>query len=86
MIATAHFGGPTFMSCKVANDSDGDIYIADLETAGVDHCFKGERDTGITGKCLVLVTPDAERSMNTFRWYQRNPIHRAAGCRGDCRV
>ena len=66
MIATAHFGGPTFMSCKVANDSDGDIYIADLEAAGVDHCFKGERDTGITGKCLVLVTPDAERSMNTF--------------------
>ena len=25
MIATALFGGPTFMSCKVANDDDGDI-------------------------------------------------------------
>ena len=66
MIATAQFGGPTFMSCKVANDSDGDIYIADLEAAGVDHCFAGERDGGTTGKCLVLITPDAERSMNTF--------------------
>jgi sugar/nucleoside kinase (ribokinase family) len=66
MIATAQFGGPTFMSCKVANDSDGDIYIADLEAAGVDHCFKGDRVTGTTGKCLVLITPDAERSMNTF--------------------
>jgi sugar/nucleoside kinase (ribokinase family) len=66
MIATAQFGGPTFMSCKVANDSDGDIYIADLEAAGVDHCFKGERNTGTTGKCLVLITPDAERSMNTY--------------------
>jgi sugar/nucleoside kinase (ribokinase family) len=66
MIATAQFGGPTFMSCKVANDSDGDIYIADLEAAGVDHCLKTERGTGTTGKCLVLVTPDAERSMNTF--------------------
>ena len=66
MIATAQFGGPTFMSCKVANDADGDIYIADLEAAGVDHCFKSERDQGTTGKCLVLVTPDAERSMNTF--------------------
>ena len=66
MIATAQFGGPTFMSCKVANDADGDIYIADLEAAGVDHCFKSERDHGTTGKCLVLVTPDAERSMNTF--------------------
>ncbi len=66
MIATAQFGGPTFMSCKVANDADGDIYIADLEAAGVDHCLTGLRDDGITGKCLVLITPDAERSMNTY--------------------
>ena len=66
MIATAQFGGPTFMSCKVANDADGDIYIADLETAGVDHCLAGDRETGTTGKCLVMITPDAERSMNTF--------------------
>ncbi len=66
MIATAQFGGPTFMSCKVANDSDGDIYLADLAAAGVDHCLNGDRAAGTTGKCLVLITPDAERSMNTF--------------------
>ena len=65
MIATAQFGGPTFMSCKVANDADGDIYIADLEAAGVDHCLNGLREDGTTGKCLVLISPDAERSMNT---------------------
>jgi sugar/nucleoside kinase (ribokinase family) len=66
MIATCQFGGPTFMSCKVANDVDGDIYIADLEAAGVEHCFGTDRDGGTTGKCLVMITPDAERSMNTF--------------------
>ena len=66
MIATAQFGGPTFMSCKVANDADGDIYVADLESAGVDHCLMQGRVEGTTGKCLVLITPDAERSMNTF--------------------
>ena len=65
MIASAQFGGPTFMSCKVANDADGDIYIADLEAAGVDHCLNGLREEGTTGKCLVLISPDAERSMNT---------------------
>ena len=65
MIATAQFGGPTFMSCKVANDADGDIYIADLEAAGVDHCLNGDREEGTTGKCLVLISPDAERSMNS---------------------
>ena len=37
-----------------------------LEAAGVDHCFSGDRADGTTGKCLVLITPDAERSMNTF--------------------
>ncbi len=66
MIATAQFGGPTFMSCKVADDADGDIYLADLESAGVDHCLNGGRSPGTTGKCLVLITADAERSMNTF--------------------
>jgi sugar/nucleoside kinase (ribokinase family) len=66
MIAAARFGGRTFMSCKVAADADGDIYIADLEAAGVDHCLHGARAAGSTGKCLVLITPDAERSMNTF--------------------
>lgn len=65
MIATALFGAPTFMSCKVADDEDGDIYLADLEAAGVSHCLNGAREAGNTGKCLVLVSADAERSMNT---------------------
>ncbi|MFV0476863.1 MAG: adenosine kinase [Parahaliea sp.] len=66
MIASARFGSPAFMSCKVANDSGGDIYVADLEAAGVDHCLKKGRGPGTTGKCLVLISPDAERSMNTY--------------------
>lgn len=66
MIASALFGGPSFMTCKVAADADGDIYVADLEAAGVDHCLREGRASGTTGKCLVLITPDAERSMNTF--------------------
>jgi sugar/nucleoside kinase (ribokinase family) len=66
MIATALFGAPTFMSCKVAEDADGDIYLADLEASGVAHCLADNRGAGTTGKCLVLITPDAERSMNTF--------------------
>lgn len=66
MIAAAQFGAPTFMSCKVANDDDGSIYVSDLESAGVDHSMAGGRPAGTTGKCLVLISPDAERSMNTF--------------------
>ncbi|MFO7551141.1 MAG: adenosine kinase [Haliea sp.] len=66
MIAAAQFGAPTFMSCKVADDDDGTIYVHDLEAAGVDHSMARGRPAGTTGKCLVLISPDAERSMNTF--------------------
>lgn len=66
IIAASQFGAPTYMSCLVADDEDGEIYINDLEACGVDHGLKNKRVTGTTGKCLVLITPDAERSMNTF--------------------
>ncbi|MDG2460868.1 MAG: adenosine kinase [Luminiphilus sp.] len=65
MIATALMGAPTYMSCKVANDSDGNIYLADLEQSGVTHGLNDQRQEGVTGKCVVLITPDAERSLNT---------------------
>ncbi|GAB5413334.1 MAG: adenosine kinase [Congregibacter sp.] len=65
LIATALFGGPCFMSCRVANDADGAIYLADLAKAGISHPPPVDTDE-ITGKCLVLVTDDAERSMNTY--------------------
>jgi sugar/nucleoside kinase (ribokinase family) len=58
-------GAPTYMSCKVAQDTDGDIYLADLEQSGVAHGLNEQRKEGVTGKCIVLITPDAERSLNT---------------------
>ena len=65
MIATAMMGAPTYMSCKVAQDADGDIYLADLEQSGVAHGLTERSTDGVTGKCVVLITPDAERSLNT---------------------
>jgi sugar/nucleoside kinase (ribokinase family) len=65
MIATAMMGAPTYMSCKVAQDADGDIYLADLEQSGVAHGLTERSADGVTGKCVVLITPDAERSLNT---------------------
>ncbi|MEM0953653.1 MAG: adenosine kinase [Pseudomonadota bacterium] len=66
MIAVARFGGSSFYSCKVASDENGDFYLADLEAAGVAHNWHSDRDSGVTGRCLVLISPDAERSMNSF--------------------
>lgn len=66
IIAVCAFGGHTFYSCKVANDNNGQFYLKDLANAGVDYNHNNEPTEGFTGKCLVLITPDAERSMNTF--------------------
>jgi sugar/nucleoside kinase (ribokinase family) len=67
IIAVSQFGAKGFYSCKVASDETGDFYLNDLVDSGVDTNLKSQkRENGITGKCLVLITPDAERTMNTF--------------------
>ena len=66
IIGASYFGAKTFYTCNVANDEAGDFYVADLKAAGVDTNMDGGRDNGVTGKCLVMVTPDAERTMNTY--------------------
>ncbi|HEY6530417.1 MAG TPA: adenosine kinase [Cellvibrionaceae bacterium] len=66
IIAAAYFGSRCFYSCKVANDDNGDFYLSDLSRAGVAYPSLSRANAGITGKCLVLITPDAERTMNTF--------------------
>lgn len=66
-IASAQFGAKTFYSCKVAKDPIGNFYFQDLQDNGVDSNLQHQdREDGTTGKCLVLITPDAERTMNTF--------------------
>jgi sugar/nucleoside kinase (ribokinase family) len=65
MIALAQFGGKGFYTCKVANDEDGTLYKKEMVELGLDTNLK-ELPIGTTGKCLVMVTPDAQRTMNTF--------------------
>jgi len=66
IIGVSQFGGRAYYSCKVADDDNGQFYLEDMQAAGVD-CFQDRAAMqGITGKCLVLITPDAERTMNTF--------------------
>lgn len=66
VIAASYFGADTFYSCKVANDDNGQFYLNDMQNAGVALPAGIGQSEGITGKCLVMITPDAERTMNTF--------------------
>ncbi len=66
IFAAQYLGAKTYYSCNVANDETGDFYVQDLESAGIDTNLGSDRSEGVTGKCMVMVTPDAERTMNTF--------------------
>lgn len=67
MVALSQLGGKGFYSCKVANDETGTFYLEDLINCGLDTNLQvNNRPSGITGKCLVLVTDDADRTLNTF--------------------
>ena len=67
LIAVSQFGGKAFYSCKVADDEPGKFYTKDLLDCGVATNLDTQNaESGVTGKCLVFVTPDADRTMNTF--------------------
>lgn len=67
IVALSKFGGSGYYSCKVANDEDGRVFLQDLHDNGVSTNLKVETlPQGTTGKCLVMVSADAERTMNTF--------------------
>lgn len=67
IIAVSQFGGKSFYSCKVSNDDMGKFYLKDLNENGVEtNLTESSAPEGITGKCLVMTTPDANRTMNTF--------------------
>jgi sugar/nucleoside kinase (ribokinase family) len=66
LIGITHLGATGFYSCRVAADEAGQYFIDDLNRAGIDTNSHDQATDGITGKCLVLITPDAERSLNTF--------------------
>jgi sugar/nucleoside kinase (ribokinase family) len=51
---------------QVADDQLGAIYQHDIESLGVDFIVPARADVGATARSLILVTPDAQRTMNTF--------------------
>ena len=67
LIGAAQLGATCFYSCKVADDDIGRFYLSDLKANGVQTNLKPETlDNGKSGQCMVMVTPDADRTMNTF--------------------
>lgn len=66
VIALSQLGARGFYSCKVADDDLGHLYTEDLENNGIATNARDCSEPGDTGRCLVMVTEDADRTMCTY--------------------
>ena len=62
----ASFGASCGFIGRVAADQFGGIFRHDIRSLGIDYTTEPAVDGAPTARCLVLVTPDGERTMNTF--------------------
>ena len=61
----ASFGGTPAYFGKVRNDQMGGVFAHDIRSAGVAFDTAPATTGAASGRCLVLITPDGERTMNT---------------------
>jgi sugar/nucleoside kinase (ribokinase family) len=67
MAGVAALGGRAGFVGQVADDQLGEIFTHDIRSLGVEFLTPARTGGAPTGRCLILVTPDAQRTMNTFR-------------------
>jgi sugar/nucleoside kinase (ribokinase family) len=66
MAGVASFGGRAAFVGRVRDDQLGTVFTHDIRAAGVRYEVAPAVDGPSTARCLVVVTPDAQRTMNTF--------------------
>jgi sugar/nucleoside kinase (ribokinase family) len=66
IVGVASFGGRAAFVGKIKDDELGKVFAHDIRAVGVAFDSKPAADGPSTGRCYVLVTPDGERTMNTF--------------------
>ena len=62
----AAMGGKCGFIGQVANDELGDIFAHDIRAVGIDFTTAAREGAPTTARCLIFVTPDGQRTMNTF--------------------
>lgn len=66
MAGVASFGGKGAYIGKVRDDQLGAVFGHDLKATGVSFETASATSGPATARCLILVTPDAQRTMNTY--------------------
>jgi sugar/nucleoside kinase (ribokinase family) len=65
-VGVASLGAKAAFIGKVRNDTLGDLYTHDLGAVGVGFDVKPATEGPATARSFILVTPDGERTMNTY--------------------
>jgi sugar/nucleoside kinase (ribokinase family) len=66
LVGVASFGGTAAFIGRVADDELGAVFGHDIRAAGVEFVAKAAVGGEPSGRCLIMVTPDAQRTMNTY--------------------
>ena len=66
IVGLSQLGNPVSFIGKVNNDELGEKYEKSLTNEKVKYCYQKKIETIPTGTCLILITPDSERTMCTF--------------------
>lgn len=66
MAGLASLGGTGAFFGRVRDDQLGEVFRHDIRAAGIAFDSAAATDGPPTARCLILITPDAQRTMNTF--------------------
>jgi len=66
IVGLSQFGNTVSFIGKVNNDELGNKYEKSLTNEKVKYCYQKKEESIPTGTCLILITPDSERTMCTF--------------------
>jgi len=66
IVGLSQLGNPVSFIGKVNNDELGNKYEKSLTNEKVKYCYQKKKESVPTGTCLILITPDSERTMCTF--------------------
>jgi sugar/nucleoside kinase (ribokinase family) len=66
IVGVASFGGRAHYIGKVRDDQLGEVFSHDLRAVGVGYTTSTTTSGPSTGRCLIVVTPDAQRTLTTY--------------------
>ena len=66
LAATSNFGSSCAHICQLANDDRGQLYEDNLKENGIVSVNSFYHEEVRTGRCLVFITPNSERTMGTY--------------------